>query len=85
MKRLPTSNRAVMGQIDKYLEDKSECSMGEIEEQLGIPLQKQYLVYRGYRDFFPAIKLKNGRWTWDYKQLVQPVPATSQDTLSAKG
>jgi hypothetical protein len=84
MKRFPSNNRAVMAQIDKYLENKSECSMGEVEEELGIPLQKQYLVYRAYRDFFPSIKLKDGRWTWNYKQLGQPVPVTSQDTLSAE-
>jgi len=85
LKRLPGSNRALMFQIDKYLENKSECSMGEIEEELSIPLQKQYLLYRAYRDFFPAIKLQDGRWTWDYKQLEHPVPATSQDALSGKG
>ena len=59
--------------------------MGEIEEELGIPLQKQYLLYRAYRDVFPAVKLENGRWTWDLRALGQPVPATSQDVLTAKG
>jgi hypothetical protein len=85
MTRLPTKEMALMRKIDKHLMDKSECSMGEIYEELEIPIWKQYVLYRAYQDYFPAIKLKGGRWSWDYKQLGQPVPASSQDTLTGKG
>jgi hypothetical protein len=44
MKRLPSKNRALMQRIDSYLQNKMECSMGEIEEELGIPVWKQYVI-----------------------------------------
>jgi len=85
LKRLPGNNRALMAQVDRYLQDKSECSMGEIEEELGIPIWKQYWLYRAYSDFFPATQLVNSRWKWNIRALENPVPKSSQDILSSKG
>ena len=85
MTRVSTKDKTLMAKIDEYLENKSECSMGEIEEELGIKLWKQYWLYRAYHDYFPATELVASRWRWNLKALTKPRPGSSQDVLSATG
>jgi hypothetical protein len=83
--KLPGNNRAVLARIVSYIANKTEeVSMGEIEEELGISLQKQYVLFRGYKTFFPGLKLSRGNWTYTYQEAT-PIPESSQEVLSGKG
>lgn len=77
------SNRQKLATIATYLSKKLSCSMGEIEEQLGISIQNQYNLFRAYKEFFPGLELSKGRWAMTYEPIAA-IPATDQDVLSAK-
>jgi len=81
--KLRLSNRQIMAKIDGYLANKFECSMGEIEEELNVPLWKQREIYRAYKDYYPNLRLVDGRWGWNLRALAA-VPSTSQETLAEK-
>ena len=84
MSRLPPADKQLLAKIVSYLGGRLECSMGEIEEELGIKTWKQQAIYRFYRDSFPGLELKRGRWKYGY-QGVAVVPETSQEILFGKG
>ena len=75
------SNRELLDKIDRYVADRLECSMGQVEEELKIPLWKQREIYRAYRDYYPKLQLSDGRWKCNLRALAS-IPPTSQETLS---
>jgi hypothetical protein len=79
---MKVSNMALMNRIVEYVREKGDCSLGEIEVQLNIPVWKQYVLARAYRDFFHDVKLERSRWR--HLSVKEPVvtPLTSQDALS---
>lgn len=76
---------AQMNRIATYVRGKFECSMGEIDIELGIPVWKQYVLYRSFKEFFPDVELRRSRWR--NKMLGEPVvvPMVSQETLVGDG
>jgi len=74
---------ALMNKVSNYLWNKMECSMGEIDIQLGIPVWKQYVIYRSFKEYFPDLVLERSRWRIRPIQEHVVVPSTTQDTLSA--
>jgi len=74
---------ATMNRIVAYVRNKFEASMGEIDIALGIPVWKQYVLARSFREYFPDVVLSRSRWR--NRVLTEPtvVPASRQNTLSA--
>ena len=72
----------LMNRIVEYVRQKGECSLGEIEVQLNIPIWKQYVLARAYKDFFLDVRLERSRWRLTTLKEPVIVPLTSQDALS---
>lgn len=72
---------ATMSKLVAYVRQKDECSMGEIDIQLGISTWKQYTLYRAFKEFFPDVELYRSRWR--LRLLPEPVvvPMVQQETL----
>jgi len=72
----------MMNRIVEYVRQKGECSLGEIEVQLDIPIWKQYVLARAYKDFFQDIRLERSRWRLTAIKEPVVVPLTTQNALS---
>ena len=72
---------ATMSKLVAYVRQKEDCSMGEIDIQLGISTWKQYALFRAFKEFFPDVELTRSRWR--LRLLSEPtiVPIVKQDTL----
>jgi len=71
-----------MNRLVEYVRPRGECSLGKIEVQLGIPVWKQYVLARAYRDFFQDVTLERSRWRLITIKEPVVVPLTSQNSLS---
>jgi hypothetical protein len=73
-----------MARITSYVVQKGECTLGEIELELHIPISTQYELYRAFKEHYPMVELVRSRWRYkELKELV-PAPQTRQDILSAQ-
>ena len=72
----------LMNRLVEYVRQRGECSMGEVEVQLGVPIWKQYVLARAYRDFFQDVRLERSRWRLTAIKEPVVVPLTAQDSLS---
>jgi len=79
---LKTSNMGLMNRLVEYVRQRGECSLGEVEVQLGIPVWKQYVLARAYRDFFQDVRLERSRWRLTVIKEPVVVPLTSQNSLT---
>jgi hypothetical protein len=71
----------LMNRITTYVRQKDECSLGEIEIQLDIPIWRQYVLARAYGDFFDDVKLIKSRWRLVTMKEPTIVPVVSQECL----
>jgi len=72
----------LMNRLVEYVRQRRECSLGEVEVQLGIPVWKQYVLARAYRDFFQDVRLERSRCRLIVTREPVVVPLTSQNSLS---
>jgi len=80
--KVKTSNMGLMNRLVEYVRQRGECSLGEVEVQLGIPIWKQYVLARAYRDFFHDVRLERSRWRLITIKEPVVVPLTSQNSLT---
>jgi len=72
----------LMNMLVEYVRQRGECSLGEVEVQIGIPIWKQYALARAYRDFFQDVKLEHSRWRFTVIKEPVMVPLTTQNSLT---
>ena len=73
---------ATMSRLVAYVRQKEDCSMGEIDIQLGISTWKQYALFRAFKEFFPDVELMRSRWRLRLIPEPTVVPIVAQDTLT---
>jgi len=71
-----------MNMLVEYVRQRGECSLGEVEVPIGIPIWKQYVLARAYRDFFQDIRLERSQWRLIAIKEPVVVPLTSQNSLT---
>jgi len=76
------SNMGLVNRLVEYVRQRGECSMGEVEVQLGIPIWKQNVLARAYRALFQDVRLERSRWRLTVVREPVMTPLTSQDILS---
>lgn len=83
-RRITQTGEVQMREIDNYINEHGEASMGTVELELGISFSKQYKLSLAYRDRFPLTRLKKGVWSSriTVKDEILPVPNISQDHLT---
>jgi len=74
---------ARVNRLVTFVRSKGECSMGEVEVELGIPMSTQYAIARGYKEFFPDIRLRRSTWMVVPVEAPVAVPLVRQDNLSS--
>ena len=79
---MKTSNMGLMNRLVEYVRHRGKCFLGEVEVQLGMPIRKQYVLARAYRDFFQDVILERSRWRLIAIKEPVVVPLTSQNSLS---